>query len=135
MKQNHTLVIIPALVLFAFLAGCLSHKTAGFSAEKGILVVEDRGFASNLDATQDQSTVINGGFLKVQVTLRNTGKRDFPCQYRFLWKDKDGMTLKAAETLWTPLMLHGREEAVLQGISPVPGAADYRLVLRPRKNR
>lgn len=113
------------------LAGCLSPTTAGLSAEKGILQVEDRRLASHLDIIQDQTKVIDGGFLKAQVTIKNTDKRDYACQYRFSWKDKDGMTLKGAETLWLPLTLYGREEAVVQGISPVPGAADYRLVIRP----
>ena len=117
------------------LSGCLSPRTAGLSAEKGVLKVEDRLFASHIEVVQDQTTMTDQGFLKAQVTLRNTERRNFDCQYRFTWKDKDGMTLKAAETLWTPLMLHGREEAVIQGICPVPDAADFRLVMRPRKDK
>lgn len=127
------LTFLASALIFA--AGCLSSTSAGFSAEKGVLRVEDRRFASHIEVVQDQTTIGDNGFLKAQVTLRNTEKRDFDCQYRFVWKDKDGLTLKGAETLWTPLMLHGREEAVLHGICPVPHAADYRLVLRPFKNK
>lgn len=113
--------------------GCLSRKSAGVAAERGILQVEDRTFATRLDVVQDQTVMLDGGFLKAQVTLKNTGRRDATFQYRYLWKDRDGMTLKRAETLWTPLVLHGREEAVVEGICPVPGAADFRLVIRPVK--
>ncbi len=123
----------PFLVLL--FAGCMSARTAGLSAEKGVLKVEDGAFASHVKVLQDQTTVIDGGFLKAQVTLCNTDRRNFDCQYRFIWKDKDGLTLKGAETLWTPLMLHGREETVIQGISPVPRAADFRLVIRPAANK
>ncbi len=119
----------------ALSVGCLSPKTAGISAEKGILKIEDRGLASHVELVQDQTKVIDGGFLKAQVTIRNTDKRDFECQYRFSWKDKDGLTLKGAETLWMALPLYGREESVIQGISPVPGAADYRLVIRLLRGR
>ena len=113
--------------------GCLSRKSAGVAAERGILQVEDRTFATRLDVVQDQTVLLDGGFLKAQVTLKNTGRRDATFQYRYLWKDRDGMTLKRAETLWTPLELHGREEAVVEGICPVPGSADFRLVIRPVK--
>ena len=131
-RQFSILLISSSILLFA---GCMSSQTAGISAEKGVLRVEDRAFASHLEVVQDQTTVIDGGFLKAQVTVRNTDKRNFDCQYRFVWKDKDGLTLKGADTLWTPLMLHGREETVIQGICPVPRATDYRLVLRPTENK
>ncbi|MBQ7252521.1 MAG: YcfL family protein [Kiritimatiellae bacterium] len=115
----------------AFCAGCLGPNTAGLSAERGRLVVEDRAFASRVELVQDQTVMLDGGFLKAQVTLRNTWKRDARVQYRFTWKDRNGMTLKRAETPWKVLPLHGREEAVLEGICPVPKAADFRLVVRP----
>lgn len=124
-------LVVCCLALCA--GSCLSRKSAGVAAEQGILQVEDRTFATRLEVLQDQTVVRDGGFLKAQVTLKNTGMRDAAFQYRFLWKDRDGMTLKRAETLWTPLALHGREEAVVEGICPVPGAADFRLVIRPVK--
>ena len=129
------LFVLPPFLLSLFLVGCMSARTAGLSAEKGVLKVEDRAFASCIEVVQDQTTIIDGGFLKAQVTVRNTDKRNFDCQYRFVWKDKDGLTLKGADTLWRPLILHGREEAIVQGVSPVPRAADYRLVIRPMQNK
>ena len=114
-----------------FCAGCLGPNTAGLSVERGRLVVEDRAFASRVELVQDQTVMLDGGFLKAQVTLRNTRKRNERFQYRFTWKDRNGMTLKRAETLWTVLPLHGREEAVLEAICPVPKAVDFRLVVRP----
>lgn len=125
-------LLLPFSIL---LSGCLSPKTAGVSAEKGVLKVEDRLFASHIVVVQDQTTMTDQGFLKAQVTLRNTGKRDFDCQYIFTWKDKDGLTLKSAKAIWRPLTLHGREESVVQGICPVAGAADFRIVLRPRTSK
>ena len=115
----------------AFCAGCLGPDTAGIALERGRLVVEDRAFASRLELVENRTVQTDSGFLKAQVTLRNTQKRDARFQYRFTWKDRSGMTLKCAETLWTVLPLHGREEAVLEAICPVPGAADFRLVVRP----
>lgn len=123
--------LLPLFLLAALCAGCLSSSTAGVSAERGRLSVEDPAFASRLELVRDQTVMLDGDFLKAQVTLRNRDHRDFTCQYRFTWKDSDGLTLKSAATIWTPLPLHGREEAVLEAVCPVPGAADFRLVLRP----
>ena len=121
------------LFLLACCAGCLAPNTAGVSAERGRLEIADRAFATRIELVEDKTKRIElgNGFLKTQVTLRNRDSRDFTCQYRFTWKDADGMTLTSAETLWTPLPLHGREEAVIEAVCPVPGAADFRLVVRP----
>lgn len=116
-------------------AGCLSPRTAGLAAEQGVLEAADRVVAMNLEVVQDQTTMLDGGFLKAQVTVRNKRPRDAEWQYRFTWKDRDGMVLKDAATLWTPLPLHGAEEAVLEAVCPVPGAADFRLVVRPAGGR
>ena len=114
------------------LSGCMSPVTSGVSLENRILQFENGVFASRIkvvDATPPAK--IDGGFLKVQVTVENASKRDLDCQYRFVWKDDKGMVLTSAETLWLPLGLHGREQRVIEAICPVPGAEDYRLVLRP----
>lgn len=111
--------------------GCLGPDTSGMSAERGRLRVENRAFASRVELVQDQTVLTDSGFLKAQVTVRNTSKRDTRAQYRFTWKDRNGLTLKNADTRWMPLTMHGREETVIEAICPVPKAADFRLVLRP----
>lgn len=128
--MKHMLATMLAAGLLAA-AGCLGPNTAGMSAERGRLRVENRAFASRVELLQDQTVFTDSGFLKAQVTLRNTSKRDTHAQYRFTWKDRNGLTLKNADTQWMPLTLHGREESVIEAISPVPKAADFRLVLRP----
>ncbi len=119
------------LLLLALCAGCIAPTTAGVSVDQGHLTVESASFASRVELVRYQTKRIAGDFLKVQVSLRNRENRDADCQYRFAWKDVDGMTIKSAETVWNPLPLHGREEAVLEAVCPVPGAADFRLVVRP----
>jgi uncharacterized protein YcfL len=96
--------------------------------------VENRAFASRVEVLRDQTVFTDEGFLKAQVTVRNTSKRDTRALYRFTWKDRDGLTLKNADTRWMPLTLYGREEAVIEAICPVPKATDFRLVLRPAEN-
>ena len=118
-------------LLLACATGCLATRSDGEVVEKGRLQIFNPGFASQIEVIRDQTTNTDSGFLKVQVTLRNTDKRDFTSQYQFIWKDSNGMELTSAEILWKPLQLHGREETIVEGICPVPKAADYRLVLRP----
>ena len=140
--MKKTLIVIPSLaaavlplVVIACMAlafgGCMSPVSSGVSAEKGVLQFENGFFSSRIKIIEDKTVKLDSGFLKAQVTVRNSGKRDLNCQYRFVWKDKYDMTLTSAETLWLPLNLHGREEMALEAICPVPGAADFRLVLRP----
>lgn len=124
-------VLIALGVCLLGMTGCLGPDTSGISAEKGRLRVENRAFASRIELVQDQTVFTDSGFLKAQVTVRNTSKRDAHAQYRFTWKDRNGMTLKNAETLWMPLAMYGREETVIEAICPVPNAFDFRLVLRP----
>lgn len=112
-------------------AGCVGPDTSGMSAERGRLRVENRAFASRVELVQDQTVFTDSGFLKAQVTVRNRSKRDTQAQYRFTWKDRNGLTLKNATTVWTPLTMHGREETVIEAVCPVPNATDFRLVLRP----
>ena len=132
MKSSH---VLPLCIVFCALcivfSGCMSPVSSGVSAEKGILQFENGFFSSRIKVIGDQTVKLDGDFLKAQVTVQNSGKRDLNCQYRFVWKDKHDMTLTSAETLWLPLNLHGREKSVLEAICPVPGAADFRLVLRP----
>lgn len=110
--------------------GCLSPRTSGLAVERGRLTVEDASFASNLLLREDCMERTSEGFLHVQVALKNANRRDYACQYRFVWKNADGMVLTQAKTHWTPLVLHGAEEKMLDAVSPVPNAADFRLVLR-----
>lgn len=121
---------ISLLVAFT-LTSCMSPVTSGVSAEKGRLEFENAFFSSRIKVVSDTTVKLDSGFLKAQVTVRNTGKRNLDCQYCFVWRDKYGMTLTSAEQLWKPLNLHGREERAIEAICPVPNAADFRLVLRP----
>ena len=127
--------LLPALfaaaVLSAACAGCMSPVTSGIAVEKGVLEFENDFFSSRIAASEDRTMKVAGDFLKAQVTVKNTGTRDLTFQYCFVWKDQYGTTITSAPTPWCSLVLHGREERVLQAVCPVAGAADFRLALRP----
>ena len=121
-------VVVAAAVLA--LSGCLSPKTSGVVVQNGRLYVEDPAFATNIEIVQDAKEVTPEGFLHVQVMLKNTNRRDFPCQFRFQWVTLDGLLQNHAETPWRPAIIHGRDTIILNAVSPLQGSNDFRLVLR-----
>jgi uncharacterized protein YcfL len=117
-------------VLSALVFGCLSPRTDGMAVENARLQIDNVPFSLNLKMVQDAMHRTEEGFLRVQVAVRNENRQDFDCQYRFIWKDKDGLIMTHAKSVWLPLVLHGKQETVVEGVSPVLGAADFKLVLR-----
>lgn len=124
---------IAAAVLAVLMAapGCLhGNLTSGVTAENGRLAIEDPSFALNLELERDARTRTAEGFLHAQVTLKNTNRQDYSCQYKFEWFDEGGMAMKHASTPWRPLVLHGRETKDLDAVAPIQGAEDFRLKVR-----
>lgn len=120
-----------ACVLVAGATGCLRGRiTSGVVTEEGRLIIEDPSFALNLELVRDARTRTPEGFLHAQVTLKNTNRHDYSCQYQFMWFDAAGMTMKHARTPWRPLVLHGRETKELDAVAPIQGAEDFRLKIR-----
>ena len=126
MKQMKLAVAVLAMAL----AGCLSPKTSGVWVEKGRLYIEDAAFALNLNLVQDATERTPEGFLHVQVTVQNTNQQDYPCQYRFEWKTKEGLVQTHAKTPWRPIVFHGRDVVPLEAVSPLQGTDDFRLAIR-----
>ena len=121
---------IAVVTAFLAFAGCLSPKTSGVWVEKGHLYIEDAAFALNLNLVQDAMERTPEGFLHVQVTVQNTNQQDYPCQYRFEWKTKQGMVQTHASTPWRPVVFHGRDVVPLEAVSPLQGTDDFRLSIR-----
>ena len=114
----------------AALIGCMNQRTSGVMVEKGRLFIEDPAFAANIEVVRDACVKTSEGFLHAQVTLKNTNSDDFRCQYRFEWRDKNGMMQSHQPTLWQPLVLHGQEVRDLDAVSIVQNTADFRLTIR-----
>ena len=128
MKQC-VIAFLPALCAVA-LSGCLSARTSGVMVEKGRLFIEDPAFAANIEVVQDFREKTPEGFLHAQVTVKNTNRTDYECQYCFEWREESGIVMIHVPTPWRPCMLHGRETQNLDAICPRPGAEDFRLKIR-----
>ena len=117
-------------VVMSVCYGCLTPRTDGMSVEKGRLQIDNVPFSLNLEMVQDAMYKTPEGFLRVQVTLQNKNREDFDCQYRFVWKDKNGLTLTHAQSSWKPLVLYGKQKTVVEGVAPISAAADFKLAIR-----
>lgn len=121
-------------VIFCFISlimGCIAPTTSGIAVEKGIVAIESNSFASFVELVEERTTVLDGDFLKTQITIKNKYGKDLSIQYQFVWYDKDGMVMNEATQAWKVAMFVGREEGVLQGICPLAGAKEFKLIIRP----
>ena len=80
---------------------------------------------------EERTTVLDGDFLKTQITIKNKYDKDINFQYQFSWYDKNGMVIKSATQGWKIFNITGKDEAVIQGICPLPDAKEFKLVVRP----
>ena len=115
----------------AFLFGCLSAPTSEMRIDDGTIITTNPAFASHFKAHRDKMLTTPEGFLRVQVRLENLERSNQQLQYRFIWMDKHGMTMTAAKPVWRILTIHGRNIVDLEASSPIQGATDFRLDLRP----
>lgn len=130
--SKYRTMILAAAAAALFCAGCLAPRTSGIDIQNGKLRVADAAFRSRFVLLKEATARTPEGFLRVSVSLENAGTRTYPCQYRFVWLDADGLELDAAKSQWTPLSLLGRQKSDLQRTSPTVDASGYRLEIRRR---
>lgn len=123
-------ILVTAALFCAF--GCVSPRTSGVVVENGRVCFEDPAFAANIEVIRDARELTHDGFLHAQVTVKNTNRTDYECQYCFEWRGENGMMQTHAPTPWRPALLHGRGTVDLDAVSPLQGTADFRLVIRRR---
>jgi uncharacterized protein YcfL len=64
------------------------------------------------------------------VALENETRGDLAVEYRWEWTDADGFQLNDTLSSWQPLVIGGRQRALVTGVGPTAGAADFRLYVR-----
>ena len=125
------------LLLFCFIfcsCGTLAPVTSGITLDtldNGIVQIENATFSEYIEMVEERSIVTEGDFLKIQIKVKNKYEKDLSIQYQFVWYDKDGMVMNEATQAWKVAMFVGREEGVLQGICPLAGAKEFKLIIRP----
>lgn len=125
-----------ALVTLALAAGGCNHSpnvlAAHVSPEGAVdprVVINAPGFGEQLHYGEIVARR-EGRALHVQVALENETRDDLAVEYRWEWTDRDGWALADTLSVWQPLVIGGRQRALVTGIGPAPRASDFRLHVR-----
>lgn len=79
----------------------------------------------------DLKSVQRGKFLAVQASIENTTLSGVSLAYRFKWFDASGFVV-GTEEAYEPKFLNGREILQISGMSKIPTATDFKLVLHAK---
>jgi uncharacterized protein YcfL len=79
----------------------------------------------------DLKSVQRGKFIAVQASIENTTLTGVSLAYRFKWFDASGFIV-GAEEAYEPKFLNGREILQISGMSKIPTATDFKLVLHAK---
>ena len=123
----------------ALLLGCGSTSSvnsvepAAKTGERAMLadqrVVTDKDLAKTVRVVGVNTATDAGGFLKVQVEVRNTTRKRQLFTYRVQWFDPRGMVIDLPTAAAMPRSIEGGETAYLTTTAPTIQAKDFRIQL------
>lgn len=131
MKNTIKILSLISFCMIICSCGTVSSVTSGIALDKGTVYIENKTFFKYVELVEERTTVLDGDFLKAQITIKNKYDKDINFQYQFSWYDKNGMVIKSATKGWKIFNIAGKDEAVIQGICPLPDAKEFKLVVRP----
>ncbi len=130
--MNHRITVL--LLTLVSLGGCATSgieavgRPSDPQAEKR-LIIHNESLAKVITVSK-MRTRTSGDLLAVEATLTNLSNRDIQVQYRFSWYDAGDFEVEPGKQGWTPVTLHGRASASIQGIAPNPSVTSYRIHIR-----
>ncbi len=122
--------VLAAAVLAVAASGCILSNRGVVTVRHGAVEVENQALATYFQIGRELMTFTSEGMMHIQVDVRNAYDEDLECQYRFQWIGKNGMLLTHANSPWLTKRMNAGENGVFEGVSPVAGAEDFRLVIR-----
>ena len=131
MKNTIKILSLISFCMIICSCGTVPSVTSGIALDKGTVYIENKTFFKYVELIEEPTTVLDGDFLKAQITIKNKYDKDINFQYQFSWYDKNGMVIKSATKGWKIFNITGKDEAVIQGICPLPDAKKFKLVVRP----
>jgi uncharacterized protein YcfL len=122
---------LTAAFALLFAAGC---ATSGSSAPPEYLPnhvnITNADLASDITRLPVTENFTPTGLLTVNVPLRANTDLSIPVDYRFYFLDANGQPVDT-QPAWQTMMLQSNAVETLTGTSPVPGAKDFRVDIRP----
>ena len=138
MKIGWSLLILAAMVA-ALSAGCASPNTSGTTVGvetdadgnmQDILQTDNAKLARQLKVADLTVGQTKNGLMKASVKLTSALNKDVVAQSKFAWFDADGAEIDPDTDPWRPLLLHGKETRMIQGVAPNEKATAFKLRVR-----
>jgi uncharacterized protein YcfL len=123
------LVIVPLLAT-GFVSGCMtSAGTVVDSYPNTRVTANSKMLAKRLEVSEYNARKINE-LIQAQITVLNITRKNLQFEYRFEWKDKDGIIIDTPLTTWIPFSLAAKERSTLKAMAPSSKAEDFVLTVR-----
>ena len=132
-------LLLMALLLVGFAAGCAAPNTSGFTVGsesdadgymQEVLQVDDAKLARQLSVSDMKTGQTKSGIMKASVRLTSGLNKDVVAQSKFAWFDADGSEINPDGNPWRPLVLHGKETRTIKGVAPTTKAVSFKLRVR-----
>jgi len=128
-------VLLASLCLFT---GCYSSVNTAENVDKSYQrnfvknkrVLTDSSLAGRLEVTRIDKQDLDSGFLKIQATVRNTGRGNFKFYYRVSWFDEAGMSVETPASTWIEKDILGGDVLHLQAVAPNIRCRDFVIRFR-----
>lgn len=127
-----------ALVL-GLLAGCQDTgvstivQSTGPNAPLGYEIEEQSTNLAKLIKVRQAAAQRVNELWQAQVDVRGTGRQAITLEYRFQWRDAQGIELASLLNAWRDVTVAPGETVALQGIASSPAAARYVFSVRIRQ--
>ncbi len=90
-------------------------------------IITDPSLARKVQILGVNEATLPGGYLKVQVEVRNATRVAQDFSYRFDWLDASGMHLRTATAGFIPQHIQGAEHLYVIGVAPSSDAKDFQV--------
>ena len=127
-----TVLMTAAVLAFSGLLSSCRTPSSGITVEsypKTQITVNSKMVGTRLNVLEYNARKEND-LLQVQITAENVSKKDCQFEYRFEWKEKDGMVIDTPMTTWVPISLSSKEKAGMKAVAPAAKAEDFTFIVR-----
>ncbi len=126
--MTHKKILTQMLTVFVLLSCFIVSSCVAPAAELPANVYVDSLVPNSRVAGFRVNEALNAtGLLEVEATFQNREQSQYVFVYRFIWLDKNNLTIKTLLSNWKSLAVQAKNFATLRGIAPTKRAKKYRL--------
>lgn len=127
-------LVLPLLAAVALVPACSTVNTverATPTAQRDMVsdkrIITDAGLGRRVKIVGVNESEGPGGFLKVQVEVRNSTRSSQRFNYRVEWFDQAGMQISTPTGAYKPKEIEGGESLFISEMAPTQTAKDFRF--------